>query len=330
MTLNENDSFVIYRKPFEEKTNIIEGNWIEETKLSKSTKKCFVFSTFSGEIFKIIGKHYFLNESIEIKNNNWNKQKSTEIDVYKNNVKEALNLIDDGIISKIIISRVINQKHTIQNYFKLFEAFCRNYNHGLVYIFNHPKKGLWIGVSPELLICKKESNTFLTESLAGSQKWKSEIVWNKKEIEEQAFVSDHILNCIKKHGKLLAESGPKTKKAGNLAHINTIFSFSLKSEINDFIKDLHPTPAIAGTPIDISIKKIKEIEHHKRELYCGFLGEISNNEIELYVNLRCAKGHKESMSLYVGGGITRKSQIEKEFVETEIKSQTLLSVIKNL
>ena len=113
MTLNENDSFVIYRKPFEEKTNIIEGNWIEETKLSKSTKKCFVFSTFSGEIFKIIGKHYFLNESIEIKNNNWNKQKSTEIDVYKNNVKEALNLIDDGIISKIIISRVINQKHTI-------------------------------------------------------------------------------------------------------------------------------------------------------------------------------------------------------------------------
>lgn len=330
MTFNENDSFVIYRKPFEEKTNIIEGKWIEETKLSNSAKKCFVFSTFSGEIFKIIGKHYFLNDSIEIINNNCNKQKSTEIDIYKNNVKQALSLIDDGIVNKIIISRVINQKHTIKNYFKLFEAFYENYNHGLVYIFNHPEKGLWIGVSPELLISKKESNTFLTESLAGSQKWKSEIIWNKKEIEEQAFVSDHITDCINKHGKLLSESGPKTKKAGNLAHINTIFSFSLKSDINDLINDLHPTPAIAGTPRSISIKKIKEIEQHKRELYCGFLGEISNNGIELYVNLRCAKGHKESINLYVGGGITSKSQIEKEFDETEIKSQTLLSVIKNL
>ena len=41
MTLNENDSFVIYRKPFEDTVNIIEGDWSKETKLSKSNKKCF-------------------------------------------------------------------------------------------------------------------------------------------------------------------------------------------------------------------------------------------------------------------------------------------------
>ena len=330
MTLNENDSFVIYRKPFEDTVNIIEGNWVNETKLSKSTKKCFVFSTFSGEIFKIIGNHKILKESIKITSSNWNQQKSTEIDVYKKNVQKALNSIDEGIVNKIIISRVINHKHNIQNYFNLFKSYCKNYNHGLVYILNHPSKGLWIGVSPELLISKRESKFFLTESLAGSQKWKSDIVWNKKEIEEQEFVSDHIIKCINKHGELFTESGPKTKKAGNLAHINTVFNFSLKSDINDFIKDLHPTPAIAGTPRDISIKKIREIEQHKRELYCGFLGEISDEKLELFINLRCAKGFKESINLYVGGGITGKSQIEKEFDETEIKSQTLLSVIKNL
>jgi isochorismate synthase len=330
MILNENDSFVIYRKPFKEKTNIIRGKWKNEIGLSYSSTKSFVFSTFSGEIFKIVGEHSTLKEPVQITNSKSNQLKSTDINCYKNNIQDALNYIDSGIINKIIISRLINHKHTIQNHYNLFNAYCKNYDHGLVYLLNHPTKGLWIGVSPELLLSKGKSTSFSTESLAGSQKWKSDIIWNKKEIEEQDFVSKHIINCINKHGKLLSKSESKTKRAGNLAHINTLFKFSLINEVNDLIEDLHPTPAIAGTPRDVSIKKIKEIERHKRELYCGFLGEISSEEIELYINLRCAKVYKESLNIYVGGGITNKSEIEKEFEETEIKSQTILSVIKNL
>ncbi len=330
MILNENDSFVIYRKPFKESINIIRGNWNTQEKISNSKEKSFLFSTFNGEIFKISGEHQIINSTIEVTNSITNELESTDVNFYKNNIKTALDFIKSGVISKIIISRLINHNHTIQNYYHLFKAYCSNYTHGLVYLLNHPKNGLWIGVSPELLISQKSSNSYLTEALAGSQKWKSDIKWNKKEIEEQAFVSEHILQCIGKHGELFSKSEPQTKRAGNIAHINTLFTFSINSDINDFIKDLHPTPAIAGTPRDISIKKIKEIENHKRELYCGFLGELSNTKTELFINLRCAKIYKNSLNLYVGGGITNKSKIDKEFEETEIKSQTLLSVIKNL
>ena len=330
MILTENDSFVIYRKPDKEKVNIIRGNWIKEEKISIPSSKSFVFSTFNGEFFKISGECQTIKTPIEIKISSENNVESTDIDFYKNNIQTALNLIDNGVLNKIIISRLIKHKHQIQNYHHLFNTYCKKYTHGLVYLLNHPKKGLWIGVSPELLLSKNNSSSYSTEALAGSQKWNSNIKWNKKEIEEQDFVSQHILKCIKKHGALISKSKPLTKKAGNLAHINTQFDFSINSDMNEFIEDLHPTPAIAGTPRDVAIKKIKEIEKHKRELYCGFLGEISENKTELYINLRCGKAFKNSLNLYVGGGVTNKSEIEKEFEETEIKSQTLLSVIKNL
>ena len=67
-----------------------------------------------------------------------------------------------------------------------------------------------------------------------------------------------------------------------------------------------------------------------RELYCGYLGLMDNDNTEIFVNLRCAKIYHNKLSLYVGGGITAESNPEDEFHETEIKAETLLSVIKNI
>ncbi|MBM77887.1 MAG: hypothetical protein CL846_05345 [Crocinitomicaceae bacterium] len=330
MTLNQEDSFVIYRKPFEKKINLIQGQWICEDQLTNSSNKSFVFTTFNGKLFKISGKNKFVTNSILITNNKTNQNYSTGFSSYCKSVQIALDFIQNGLFDKIIISRIIKHKHNIENLYKLFNAYAKKYDHGLVYMLNHPYEGLWVGVSPELLISNNKTNFYKTESLAGSQKWKKNIKWNQKEIDEQDYVSKHIIKCINKHGKLLSKSELRTKKAGNLAHLNTLFNFNINNNINHFLNELHPTPAIAGTPREIVLTKIKEIEDHNRELYCGYIGELDNNKTELYVNLRCAKVYKNSLNLYVGGGITNKSEIDKEYEETEIKSQTLLSVIKNL
>jgi isochorismate synthase len=44
--------------------------------------------------------------------------------------------------------------------------------------------------------------------------------------------------------------------------------------------------------------------------------------------LRCARFSEKEVQIFVGGGITSQSNPDDEFMETEIKSQTLLSVIK--
>ena len=91
---------------------------------------------------------------------------------------------------------------------------------------------------------------------------------------------------------------------------------------------LHPTPAISGYPTKKSIKLIEENEPHKRSLYCGFLGELFDESVNLFVNLRCMKIDRENLHLFVGGGITDLSIPEDEWEETQIKSETLLSIIK--
>ena len=72
------------------------------------------------------------------------------------------------------------------------------------------------------------------------------------------------------------------------------------------------------------------MEPNNRSLYCGYIGLVDQNSCDLYVNLRCARISSKELQVFVGGGITSKSVAEKEYLETEIKSQTLLSVIKKL
>ena len=118
--------------------------------------------------------------------------------------------------------------------------------------------------------------------------------------------------------------------AGNVKHLNKDFRFKINEGILPFIRALHPTPAIAGTPTKKAIDIIYKHEIHDRNLYCGYLGLISNEKAEIYVNLRCAEVNHSVVNLYVGGGITAKSNVQDEFKETEIKAETLLSVIKKL
>ena len=73
---------------------------------------------------------------------------------------------------------------------------------------------------------------------------------------------------------------------------------------------------------------IQDLEVHNRSLYCGFLGIIDDKNCDLKVNLRCARFSAKEVQIFVGGGITSQSNADDEYKETEIKSQTLLSVIK--
>ena len=143
-------------------------------------------------------------------------------------------------------------------------------------------------------------------------------------------VVDHIKNLIDKYGSLISESSTEEVTAGNVKHLNKDFRFKINEGILPFIRALHPTPAIAGTPTKKAIDFISKHEIHDRNLYCGYLGLISNEKAEIYVNLRCAVVSHRDVNLYVGGGITAKSNVQDEFKETEIKAETLLSVMKKL
>ena len=51
-----------------------------------------------------------------------------------------------------------------------------------------------------------------------------------------------------------------------------------------------------------ALEKILTHEPHKRNLYCGYLGELNSDSAALYVNLRCMKITNSSFSQLVSHG----------------------------
>lgn len=47
----------------------------------------------------------------------------------------------------------------------------------------------------------------------------------------------------------------------------------------------------------------------------------------MFVNLRCLKREDNEIVIYVGGGVTRESDPEREWEETVSKSSTMLDIL---
>jgi isochorismate synthase len=226
------------------------------------------------------------------------------------------------------------------NIVRTYEAILGEYPKAFSYLFSIPQVGTWMGATPEILVSMTQDNMLHTVALGGTQVVTPENlnhpVWGKKELDEQAFISRYIANCLTKIGaKKFMKEGPRTIVAGNLLHLKTSFSVDLSTLHSsrlgsELLELLHPTPAVCGIPKEEAAAYITKNEGYERHFYAGFLGPIGiNNECHLYVNLRCMQLFQREAILYVGAGITKESDSEKEWVETEAKSQTLLNVISS-
>ena len=255
-------------------------------------------------------------------------------------VSKCKESIDQGYYQKIVPSR--REKFKIKKGFRPVKELiklCNQYENAFVSLVYMPGVGIWLGASPELLISVKDRKIFETISLAGTQEIPekfdlSRAAWTQKEIEEQALVSRYIVNCFKQiRLREFEEFGPKTVKAGNLMHLKTLFKVNMEevnfSQLGSVMLDLlHPTSAVCGMPMMPAAKFLKENEGYDRQYFSGFLGPVNiNNDVDIFVNLRCARIYKDAGVLFAGAGVTEDSDAESEWNETNIKFQTLLNVI---
>lgn len=270
---------------------------------------------------------------------NAQQPKFTSIDEYASQFSICYNLLSEGSLQKIVLSRMVPYKIVSEfDISSLFRELNLSYPDAFTYVFNTPETGCWLGASPEQLL-KVSNDKAYTVSLAGTQKCDEhnidDISWGEKEVVEQKFVTDYIDNLLNNYvDKSLIVKENITVKAGEILHLKTLFSFpssSIKNKIGEFISSLHPTPAVCGLPKDIALETIISTETHDREYYSGFLGIMNiQNSTDLYVNLRCLKVHKNYLCIYAGGGLTIDSDPEKEWEETNFKANTLISVLNKL
>ena len=257
---------------------------------------------------------------------------------YINQIEVIKEEIQQKKIEKVVLSRIKTEEGNYKKYIPdLFSQLCKLFPNAFVYVFKTPDY-LWMGATPEPLAVLK-NNVFQTSSVAGTkeniEKFRRLENWGNKEKQEQHYVSDHIHKVLRKNNwNNITHEGPYVDKAGNVLHLRTDFTSSanvINGNVGSLINNLHPTPAICGSPTKEALGIIALTEKHDREYYGGFLGPVGmKNPIELFVNLRCMQIMNSRLLLYTGGGLTSDSNPVDEWYETEIKAGTLLSVIKKL
>jgi isochorismate synthase len=260
---------------------------------------------------------------------------------YQEMVDQAKTEIHYGHFNKVVLSRY--EDHHMDGDIKMYDLFLKateQYPNAFVYLLWIPKTGIWLGATPETLLSIENDRVFRTHSLAGTQKLGAEqslnsVAWTQKEIEEQAMVSRYIIDCFKKiRLREFEENGPKTIRAGRLAHLKTEYLVDMTAvnmpELGSIMLDLlHPTSAVCGMPLKEALSFISGHEKYDRELYSGFLGLVNfNGFTHLFVNLRCMKVMGDVARVYAGAGITADSDAEMEYRETQMKMQTMLRLIE--
>jgi len=303
---------------------------VKDDTLSIENNEDYLLDDF--ENYSVKNKTYYTNES------------PVALDIDKAEflqyVYQSVDAIKAGSFQKVVPAR--SKQIDLTPNFDLFinyKRLCEAYPNAFVSVVSIPEVGTWVGATPEVLISVDQEN-FQTVSLAGTQKHDpslplSDVAWTQKEIEEQAMVSRYIINCFKKiRLREFQEVGPKTVIAGNLIHLKTSFSVDIKAtnspELGNVMLDLlHPTSAVCGMPKASAADFIRKYENGNREFYSGYLGPVNHKkETNLFVNLRCMQLLEDCAILYAGAGVTEDSNPEKEWLETELKMNTLLNIIK--
>ncbi|AXI09835.1 isochorismate synthase [Oceanobacillus zhaokaii] len=283
-----------------------------------------------------------LFQASQVEAESFSIEKKVEIDPegWKESVRVATSEIRNKKAEKIVLAREVRlsfdkQPESSVIIDKLLDTQANSY------IFAFEKNShCFIGATPERLV-KVEQDRLLSTCLAGTAprgKTKAEderisygLLHDQKNRQEHDFVVQMIKLAIKDYCTDLVIPGePIVYPLKNLQHLYTPVTAKLKAghSIFDIIEQLHPTPAVGGTPRDESLAFIRENELLDRGWYGAPIGWLDSNQNgEFAVAIRSGLIHGDMASLFAGCGVVKDSNPEAEYEETNIKLMPMLSVL---
>ncbi|WP_067694856.1 isochorismate synthase [Nocardia jejuensis] len=196
-----------------------------------------------------------------------------------------------------------------------------------------------IGATPEVLVAR-HGRTVTLRPLAGTSPRRPdpeadaeqarELLASSKNREEHAYVIDWIRAQL---APLCTEfsvpDGPELLQTPEVWHLATPITGVLADPAPTALELavlLHPTPAVCGTPTDLALDTIVDLEGD-RGFYGGAVGWCDERgDGEWVVAIRCAELSADGRSLraFGGGGIVAASDPRSELDETTAKLRTFL------
>ena len=262
-------------------------------------------------------------------------------DVYPRAVTEALQEIADGAYEKIVLARGIKlQANEPWQPLHALNCLRERFAGCFTFSFGGGDGRSFIGATPERLLRIREGK-LLTEAIAGSAprgetagedaKLARDLLDSNKDLHEHACVRDSILRRLKAVGvNGHADSAPRLLPLANVQHLQTAIEAEVGGDVHllNILQEMHPTPAVGGTPREKAMARIHDLEQLDRGLYSGVIGWFNHlNEGEMIVGIRSALIEGTTANLYAGAGIVEGSDPDKETRETELKLRALLDAL---
>ncbi|SDR91950.1 isochorismate synthase [Microterricola viridarii] len=252
-------------------------------------------------------------------------------------VGEAIERINRHEVGKVVLARdLVGQLPPGADLRRVLRVLAAGYPDCWTYAVD----GL-VGSSPETLI-RAHHGDLSARVLAGTisrgpdpasdQAAAVALATSEKDNDEHEFAVQSLLATLRPHAThVAADEVPFTLKLPNLWHLATDIEGTLSdgSTSLDLIAALHPTAAVAGTPTDVALALIDELEPFDRGRYAGPVGWVdAAGDGEWAIALRCAQIDADGgIRAYAGCGIVAESQPEQELAESRMKFRPMVDAL---
>ncbi|MGR0219674.1 isochorismate synthase [Agromyces sp. ZXT2-6] len=255
-------------------------------------------------------------------------------EAYRSAVDEAVRRIDDGLFEKVVLARqLVGELHEDAGLRAALAKLADDYPDTWVFAVD----GL-IGASPETLV-RVDHGTVSARVLAGTasrgrdpasdREQAARLAGSHKDLAEHALAVESAVATLAPHtARLDASPEPFTLQLPNLWHLATDLKGTLGdgSSSLDLVAAVHPTAAVAGTPREVALAAIAELEGFDRGRYAGPVGWIdADGDGEWAIALRCAQVSPDgTVHAYAGCGIVHDSMPADELAETDMKFRPIV------
>ena len=199
----------------------------------------------------------------------------------------------------------------------------------------------FVGASPELLVSRLGQEV-RSQPLAGTiprsgdpvvdDRMAAQLLHSEKDRYEHRLVVEAVTAALAPRcDDIDVPADPSIVALRNVSHLGTTISGRLAPEPPSALalaRELHPTPAVAGTPTAEALACIADLEAMDRGNYAGPVGWVdARGDGQWAVAIRSAQISSRQAHLMAGVGVVADSDPEAELAETQLKLQALLAAI---
>jgi menaquinone-specific isochorismate synthase len=198
-----------------------------------------------------------------------------------------------------------------------------------------------VGASPELLVRRlgrHAESLVLAGTIARGhdatedERLQQQLLTSVKDNHEHRLAVDSVRSSLGSIAlDLDVEAQPHLLRLANVSHLATSVSAWLPNPAPSALAlavAMHPTAAVGGSPTEVALDVIRDLEPAPRGRYAAPVGWLdASGDGEFALALRCAQLDGRAARLWAGGGIVAESDPAAEVAETTAKFDAVLSAL---